>query len=132
MARLYSGMAAEATEPLEHGLRLNPFDPQNFVWYRLLSLARLFADDLPGARDSAVRAFKVRPNWRPTVEYLAGLYAALGDTRAARECVEQLAKLETPPGDALAPLKLRHPGWAEQLSTLLRRAGVEDSSSGRG
>lgn len=132
MARLYSGLAAEAIEPLGHGLRLNPFDPQNFVWYRLLSLAHLFAEDLPGARDSAVRALKVRPNWRPTVEYLAGLHAALGDTRAACECVDELAKLDTPPGDVLAPLKLRHPGWAEQLSTLLRRAGVENSSSRRG
>jgi tetratricopeptide (TPR) repeat protein len=39
MARLFSGAPAEAIAPLERGLQLNAFDPQNFVWFNLLSLA---------------------------------------------------------------------------------------------
>ena len=42
MARLYAGDAAGSIEPLERGLRLNPFDPQNFHWFRSLALAFYF------------------------------------------------------------------------------------------
>lgn len=41
----------EAAGPLQHGLRLNPYDPQNFVWYNALALARL----LPEKRAKAAR-----------------------------------------------------------------------------
>jgi hypothetical protein len=34
LARLFSGKATEAIAPLEHGVRLSPFDPHNFVWYQ--------------------------------------------------------------------------------------------------
>jgi tetratricopeptide (TPR) repeat protein len=43
MALLFSGRAAEAITPLEYGLRLSPNDPQNFVWFNVLALARLFS-----------------------------------------------------------------------------------------
>lgn len=122
MARLYGGTPAEAIAPLERGLRLNRYDPQNFVWGNLLALAHLFAGDAEQARASATRAVKLRPDWRPTLETLACCHAALGDLRAARACVDQLARLERPPGDALGPLWRRHRGWAEKLSALLRKA----------
>jgi TolB-like protein len=49
MARLYSGDAAGALAPLSHGLQLNRFDPQNFVWYNTLAYAHLFSGDPAGA-----------------------------------------------------------------------------------
>ncbi|HEX4893832.1 MAG TPA: winged helix-turn-helix domain-containing protein, partial [Hyphomicrobiaceae bacterium] len=52
MGHLFRGNAAEATSPLERGLKLNPNDPQNFVWLNLLSLSYLFA----GAPDKALAA----------------------------------------------------------------------------
>ncbi|MGA8005889.1 MAG: winged helix-turn-helix domain-containing protein, partial [Burkholderiales bacterium] len=61
MARLYAGAPAEAIGPLERGLRLNRYDPQNFVWGNLLALAHLFAGDAEQARASATRAVKLRP-----------------------------------------------------------------------
>ena len=50
MALLFSGRALEATAPLEQGLRLSPYDPQNFVWLNILALAHLFA----GRQESAL------------------------------------------------------------------------------
>jgi len=43
MALLFSGRAPEAIAPLEYGLRLSPYDPQNFVWFNVLALVRLFS-----------------------------------------------------------------------------------------
>ncbi len=43
MALLFSGRASDAIVPLEYGLRLSPYDPQNFVWFNMLALARLFS-----------------------------------------------------------------------------------------
>ena len=43
MSLLFSGRASEAIAPLEYGLRLSPYDPQNFVWFNTLALARLFS-----------------------------------------------------------------------------------------
>src|SRR5260370_40013745 len=43
MALLFSGRATEAIAPLEYGLRLSPYDPQNFVWFNILPLAPLFS-----------------------------------------------------------------------------------------
>src|SRR5207249_4134548 len=43
LALLFSGRAPEAIAPLEYGLRLSPYDPQNFVWFNVLALARLFS-----------------------------------------------------------------------------------------
>jgi TolB-like protein len=125
MALLFSGSAAAATGPLEHGLRLNPHDPQNFVWFDILALAHLFSQDARRARDNAVRACKVRPGWRPALETLACCQAALGDLAAAREAGRQLCTLAHPPGDVLAPMKRRNPKWSHAVSVLLRRSGVD-------
>ena len=128
MARLFSGFASEAIEPLEYGLRLNPYDPQNFVWYNVLALAYLFAQDACKARESALRALKVRPTWRPTLETLACCHAQLGDANAARACVQQLVRLDKPPGDVFGPLKCRNPEWSGQLTALLSSVGLREST----
>jgi tetratricopeptide (TPR) repeat protein len=128
MARVFSGFASEAIEPLEYGLRLNPYDPQNFVWYNVLALAYLFAQDACKARESALRALQVRPTWRPTLETLACCHAQLGDANAARACVQQLVRLDKPPGDVFGPLKCRNPEWSRQLTALLSSAGLGEST----
>jgi TolB-like protein/Flp pilus assembly protein TadD len=130
LARLFSGAASEAIQPLEHGLRLNPYDPQNFVWYNALALAHLFTKDAHEARENAIKALKVRPNWRPTLETLACCHALLGDLHAARATVDQMVKLDKPPGDVFGPLRRRNPHWAEELIALVRKAGMRESMTG--
>jgi len=125
MAHLFSGNASEAVAPLERGLRLNPYDPQNFVWFNLLALAQLFSGHPDRALDSALKAQKVRPAWRPTFETLASCYVALGHREKARRTVMGMAKLDKPAGDALAPLLATNPGWREQRLAHLRDAGLE-------
>jgi tetratricopeptide (TPR) repeat protein len=115
MGHLFRGNATEAISPLEHGLTLNPNDPQNFVWLNLLSLAHLFAGAADKALVAAIRGRKVRPGWRPIYETLTCCYVALGQYRDAGECRAEMAQLE-PSGDALGPLRLRNPAWAEQLA----------------
>ena len=63
--------------PLEYGLRLSPYDPQNFVWFNVLALARLFS----GRAEAGLklpRGLQVRPNWWTSLEVLVCCYAALG------------------------------------------------------
>lgn len=122
MGHLFRGNAAEAISPLERGLKLNPNDPQNFVWLNLLSLAHLFAGAHDKALAAAIKSRKVRPAWRPIYETLTCCYSALNQHQEARDCRAEMAQLEKPSGDALAPLRLRNPNWAEQLSIWVNHA----------
>jgi TolB-like protein len=125
MALLFSGRALEAAAPLEQGLRLSPYDPQNFVWLNLLALAHLFAGQQEGALAAAVRAQQVRPNWWTTLEVLICCYAALARWDDARACVRQLEAVARQPGDVLAPLKLNNPHWREQMDAARQSASQE-------
>lgn len=125
MARLFRGQAREAVVPLEHGLTLNAYDPQNFVWYNLLALARYFSGEAEPALAAAIKAMKIRPGWPPTLATLALCQAALGEVDAAHKSVEEMRKLPAPPGDILAPLKARNPGWARQMAAVIGMAGGE-------
>jgi TolB-like protein len=122
MALLFSGRAAEATAPLEYGLRLSPYDPQNFVWFNLLALARLFSRRAEAGLEAATRALQVRPNWWTSLEVLVCCYATLGKWDEARRYAQQMATVSKQPGDVLAPLKSHNPDWAEQMDSALRAA----------
>ena len=122
MALLFSGRATEAIAPLEHGLRLSPYDPQNFVWFNMLALARLFAGRAEAALEAAIRALQVRPNWWTTLEVLACCYAKLDRWEEARNCARDMGRVEKQPGDVLAVLRAKNPNWTEQLSDALRKA----------
>jgi TolB-like protein len=119
MARFYSGDAAGAQAPLRQGLELNRHDPHNFVWYRLLALAELFAGQPEQALQTAGMALKVRPQWRPTMETMAACHAARGDAGAAREWLLQAGSQEPVAGDALHPLWRHNPGWAARMRAWL-------------
>ena len=127
MARLFNGLASESVAPLEYGLRLSPFDPQNFVWFNVLAMAHLFSGDSPQALDCAIRALKVRPAWRTTLETMSCCHAASGNLDKARACMEQMRELEPLPGDIFAPLRAKNAKWATQLTGMLRVAGEMNS-----
>jgi TolB-like protein len=121
MALLFNGRAAEAIAPLEYGLRLSPYDPQNFVWFNVLALARLFSGRAEAGLEAAARALQVRPNWWTSLEVLVCCYAALGKWDEARRCAQQMASVTKQPGDVLAPLKTHNPGWADEMNNALQR-----------
>jgi pentatricopeptide repeat protein len=122
MSRLFDGRAIEAVSPLEHGLSLNPSDPQNFAWLNLLALAQLFAGDANKAIASANEALKVRPDWRSTYATLVACHAAGGNFDDAKRAVFRMDELKRPEGDALAPVTELHPHWSTRLSQLIEQA----------
>jgi len=122
MARLHSGDAQSAIAPLTRGLQLNPFDPQNFVWYNTLAYAHLFAGDAGAALQFAARAQEVRPDWSPAVVTEMCCHVALGRVDAARDAHRRLSAMSTATGDTLAPLKQRNPHWAEAMAGWLQSA----------
>jgi hypothetical protein len=120
MAQVFSGNARGAIAPLEHGLAINPADPQNFVWFNTLACAQLFAGQPQAAMDMAERALKVRPDWRPAAEMAVCCLAVLGDGdryEARRRALAEIRPATV--GDALAPLKRRNPHWAAALASAL-------------
>jgi pentatricopeptide repeat protein len=72
-----------------------------------------------------MKAQKIRPAWRPIFETLAACYVALGRIEEARRIVMEMAKLDKPAGDALAPLLASNSRWREQRLAYLRDAGGE-------
>jgi class 3 adenylate cyclase len=71
LGRLFSGNAIDSIDSFERGLRLNPYDPQNFVFIQMLALAYYFAGQNEKALHTAIRASEIRPTWLPTLETLA-------------------------------------------------------------
>jgi len=124
MTLLFSGHATEAIAPLEYGLRLSPYDPQNFVWFNILALARLFSGMAEAGLEASIRAQQVRPKWWTTLEVLICCYAALGKWNEARNCAQEMATVMKQPGDVLAPLKARNADWAEKMNEALGKAGA--------
>lgn len=122
MASLFSGSAGEAVVSLERGLRLNRYDPQNFIWYNVLALAYLFTDQAEEALRRAVAALKIRPTWRSSMQTAAACCAAIGNADAARHWLHQVASLPGTPGDELQPLWRSNPLWADEVHRLLASA----------
>ena len=126
MARLFSGKAERAIEPLEHGLRLSPYDPHNFVWFRMLALALYFTGKADQALQAALKALKVRPSWPDTLETVALCHVALDRVAEARDFVEDMRKLDKPKTDILAPLKRHNPQWADAMALMLEKAAASE------
>jgi TolB-like protein len=116
---LLCGDAGAAIGPLERGLDINPYDPQNFLWCSLLALAYLFDRNPDAALQRAEKALKIRPTWRPAVEAAACCSLAAGRAEMGRQCAARMTGLEDSPSDVLALLKRRNPRWRDEMAALL-------------
>lgn len=125
MARLFTGNAADAIAPLQHGLRLSPYDPQNFVWYDLLAAAHLFSGASHQAVDAATKALGFRPGWRPALEMMAMCLVAAGRREEAHHYAIQSRQASPQPGDVLKPLRIRNPQWTRRMTGLLEEASTK-------
>lgn len=127
MAHLFRGCPSDAIASLDRGLKLNAYDPQNFVWYHLLALAHLFAGNGEEALAAAIKSRKIRPSWQPLYETLACCYVLLGRAQEARLCLDEMRGFERSSGDAIQPMRLRNPEWAEQMARWLTDARANRS-----
>ncbi len=117
MASLYSGDAPRAIRSLGDGLRLNHYDPQNFVWYELLALALLFSGDAEGALRHAIASLKIRPSWRASMRTAGAANAALGRGEEAARWLQRWS--EAPDvADAMQPLWRLNLQWAAEMERL--------------
>lgn len=123
-ALLSAGRAAQALGPIEYGLRLNPYDPQNFHWWRILALVRLLCGESCRALEAALRALDLRPSWRLSLETAMLCYAALGQWKEAADCIAEMRLSAPVKSDPIAVLGLQHPQWDALRRDALRHAGV--------
>jgi TolB-like protein len=119
MAALYAGDTGRAAPSLEHGLRLNRYDTQNFVWYNVLALACLFAARPKDGLRHALAALQVRPSWRPSMRTATAAHAALGHRDAASQWSRKWSEAPAA-ADALQPLWRCNPRWADEMEHLLQ------------
>src|SRR5688572_27966903 len=123
-ALLCAGLAAHALEPIEYGLRLNPYDPQNFHWWRILAVARLLRGENDRALEAALRALDLRPSWRLSLDTALLCYAALKRWKEAAECIAEIEMSAQVKSDPIAVLGLQHPQWDALRRDALAHAGV--------
>jgi adenylate cyclase len=99
---LAAGRFAAATQALEHGLRLSPFDPQNFTWLLFLATAHGAQGEHEAGLANARRALDVRPGWLPAMKVALFCAAATGDTGQAEAIARNIRS--APPGGDLPHL----------------------------
>jgi TolB-like protein len=115
MATLFGGDARGAIAPLTYGLRLNAFDPQNFVWHNVLSYAHLFAGEFQAAMAESLKAAEVRPDWAPALESALCAARAMGDEALAARLDRQRRILPREAADPIGPLRRHNPDWDRQI-----------------
>jgi adenylate cyclase len=124
MGRLFAGRAAQAIEPLQRGLRLNPQDPQAFTWLLLLAFAHLLSSAHEEAAQRAREAVAMRPEWASGQAALACALARLGRAEEARAAVSGLEQALTDSGNSFDELFARfNQADRERLLADLRAAG---------
>lgn len=123
-AHLYAGRPKDAIEPLEHGLRLSPYDPQNFSWLFLLALAYFFADKPQQGLSSARRALSLRPHWHNALKLVVACCVSLGDLGQARSAAAELQATD-PGGDLIQSVAKFNTTWAEEINRVVHHATRE-------
>ncbi|MBQ0822051.1 tetratricopeptide repeat protein [Microvirga sp. HBU67558] len=114
-AYLSTGRLPEAIASLDHGLRLSPYDPQNFTWQFLLSVAYTFSGNAEAGLDAARRALSVRPHWMPALKMIALCCTRLGDLEQARSAASQVRSATVAEGDLARLIPSPNPGWIEEI-----------------
>lgn len=116
LASLFAGDAQRSAHALERGLQLNRYDPQNFIWYHALALAYLFDGRATDALQRVTASLQIRPAWRPALQTALACCRVLKRADDASQLMERMHALPDVAGDALQPLWLRNPRWAEAIA----------------
>ena len=125
MSRLFAGRAALAMEPFEQGLRLNPYDPQGFIWQQLVAFALFLKGDIEEAARRAADAAAMRPESVSGQVILACSLARLRRRNEAGQAIVAMEHAMTASPNALSELLARFVTATDQEAILngLREAG---------
>ena len=123
VSRVFAGRAGQAIEPLQRGFRLNPNDPQAFVWMQYVALAHFLLGEHADAAERAAETVAMRPDYHVGYAILACSLAAMGSTAEARRAVDEMLRVQPNP-HALDDLMARFadPADPARLRDGLRRA----------
>jgi len=113
-AHLYASHPEEAIAPLKHGLRLSPYDPQNFSWLFFLGLAYCFAGDPRQGLSTAQRALSLRPHWHAALKLVLLCCSKLGDVQQAHSAASELQVADSG-GDLTRSVVRFNPAWTEEI-----------------
>jgi adenylate cyclase len=122
VAYLHDGHTKDAIRNLEYGLRLSPFDPQNFSWLFFLAVAYYFANEPEKGLSTARRALTLRPQWVPPLKIAALCCASLGDVQQTRSILSEIESSTDTGGDLTRLIAQFNPTWADQMETTIHRA----------
>jgi adenylate cyclase len=120
-AYLHADKPREAVEPLEHGLRLSPYDPQNFTWQLFLALAYTFSGEPQKGLEAAQRSLSIRPGWTAPLKVEIMCWASLGQHERARTLAAGPLSEADSFGDPDVMAKL-NPAWIEQMEIAVQQA----------
>ena len=120
-ANLHAGHPAKAMEPLEHGLRLSPFDPQNFSWLFMFAMAHYLAGQPKEGLVNIRRALALRPQWRAALKMSALCALASGDEAMARRALREMHSSTETGADLTRIIGSLHPSWAAEMDAALQR-----------
>ncbi|QRM27873.1 adenylate/guanylate cyclase domain-containing protein [Microvirga sp. VF16] len=114
-ALLHASRPQDAIEPLEHGLRLSPYDPQNFAWLFLLAVAYYFSGNAEPGLSAARRALSLRPHWIPALKVVVLCCKTLGDTRQAHSAASEIRSTSDAEGSLARLVPVSNPSWIDQI-----------------
>jgi len=125
LCALLLGNSREAIRELEHGLRLNPFDPHGFYWRLSLALAHYVAGEPLLGLEEARACLEMRPHWSAALRVAAACQLALGDRTAAHQSVAELEREGDPGQDLLVNVAAHRPDWVQQVDDAVSSVRTE-------
>ena len=124
VSRIWAGRAALAIEPMQRGFRLNPNDPQSFVWMHFLALAHILSGEHAEAAERAAETVAMRSDSHLGYAMLACSLSYLGREAEARRALDEMLRVQ-PKAGALDDLigRFTVPTERALFQAGLRRAG---------
>ena len=122
---LLLGNPGEAIRELEHGLRLNPFDPHGFYWRLSLAFAHYIGGEPALGLEEARACLEMLPHWSAALRIAAACQIALGNRIAAHQYVAELEGEGNPGQDLLVNMAAHRPDWVQKVEAALSSVRTE-------
>jgi adenylate cyclase len=117
---LQCGRPQDAIEHFERGLRLSPFDPQNFFWLLMLGWSFYLTGQQSRALATTRQSLYLRPDWSSALKTLAAIALEMGQEKLAEDSWRQSFTTLNQTPDLIGLLRRSHPEWIEEIESEAR------------